>query len=300
MTEPKRRVNAKQFIKDYQSGMNADELKEIHGLNDRDFKRLLKTLVERKLLNAQDIRKLLAGRIRSDQEYTGTMDLLATQKVAAPKGDPDRCPQCGARVSERALTCPECGHMLPGEKRWEDVGRKKGALDRLPPWLLGCIIAFPIAVLGYYVIDDIIFPMTEATVEKQIQEKKRREDAKKAKTGLERKRAAQQQLDKHISNLIDRNVLTDADLSSGILTAGSDWPATQESRARRLLEEIRNMMAEAGRPENFEVVDLWETSLAKVSPEQIDLGPFDSPEPQPQPPVNEPNNKAPVQGPEPK
>jgi hypothetical protein len=283
MADPKRKINAKKFLADYESGMGAQELKDTHGLSDRDFKRLLKTLVERKMLKAQDIRKLLSTRLPTGEEHTGTMDLLATQKVTPKPHAPDRCPQCGAKVSERALTCPECGHMLPGQKRWEDVGRKKGLLDRLPPWALGCIVALPLAILAFYVLDDIIMPMTEATVEKRLEERKRRRAELATKTGLEKRRQARRELEQYLGALVETNVLTYVDTSSWILTAGSRWSRMPRSETRSLLEEIRDMMIDAGYEEEIKVLDLWENTVAIVSPDAINMGPFEKAAPSPPP-----------------
>ena len=44
------------------------------------------------------------------------------------------CPNCGRKISDRATTCPRCGHPLD-EETWETARRVR---DR---WRQGCAVA---------------------------------------------------------------------------------------------------------------------------------------------------------------
>ncbi len=75
----------------------------------------------------------------------------------------DRVPAVRSNCEQTSHSpCPECGHMLPGEERWESVEPPQRLVDRVPPLVLGSIIASPIAVVFFFLFKNIILPMSES------------------------------------------------------------------------------------------------------------------------------------------
>jgi hypothetical protein len=183
------------------------------------------------------------------------------------------CPQCGASVSKRALTCPECGHMLPGEERWESVEPKKRLVDRIPPKVLGCIIAFPIAVAFFFLFKDIILPMSESAVSK-------RADAIRNET----KGAAPRQVAKdmaaiassgiiksEVERLASEEILVRANDDFTVFTAGSRWNELGYDGKKQQLVGIRTALRKSGMAPRFELVSESGQSLAVVRGNDIQV-----------------------------
>jgi hypothetical protein len=79
--------------------------------------------------------------------------------------------------------------------------------------------------------------------------------------------------------LVEENVLTDADTSTWVFTAGSGWIDMPKPQAKSLLEGIRGLMSNAGYDQEVKIVDLWGNTVAKISPGAIKMGPFEKAQP---------------------
>ena len=174
MAEKKRKVNAKVFLNDLRTGMNREELLAMHGLNEKSLDKLVGMLVEREMLDPAELDSLPALTRHREEDMEPSE---GTGSEAAFSGVPgeipgsvilSQCPQCGAKVGERTLICPECGHVLPGQERWEEVEPKKSLTERIPPLLWGVILAIPVAVLLFFFFKDFMLPATEAKIDKRI------------------------------------------------------------------------------------------------------------------------------------
>jgi len=190
------------------------------------------------------------------------------------------CPQCGAKVTERMLSCPECGHVLPGQERWEAVEPKKGLTERIHPLVLGCIIALPIGIMLFFLFKDVILPMTEATVEKRTDAL--RQELPKGKTPIQAskdlaKRAASGVIRVETQRLISDGIIAEAKNDYRSFTAGSRWPELSDAEKRKALGDIRTALVRSGMAIHFRVVNDSGESLALVTDESIELYDGDGP-----------------------
>ena len=170
------KVNAKMFLKDFREGKSDGELMRLHGLTPQTLAKLVRVLLDKELLDPSELKSRRAEAPTEPEIFippSRPQDILPPEPVHEKnrqdyvQSSGSSCPQCGAQVTERMLSCPECGHVLPGQERWEAVEPKKGLTERIHPMVLGCIIALPIGIMLFFLFKDVILPMTEATVEKK-------------------------------------------------------------------------------------------------------------------------------------
>lgn len=287
MEKTKLKVNAKTFLEDFRSGKSDEELMNLHGLDRRSLNKLLRILVDRKLL---DEAELLAGHsFGSAGNHVGRplREPAVDRRVEAGPGaailkstdiDAARCPQCGAEVTKRVLTCPECGHVLPGEERWANVEPKKGFFDRVPPKLLGTILALPIAVVLVYVFRDMILPITEVKIDQgreaiRSELSKSKESIQAAKE-LAKKRGVRG-VQATVERLIGEEILQGAESEYSTFFAGRRWAEISAQDKEMHLSEIRSAKRNANLDEEFDLVDAQGQRLARVTPSSINLGPFE-------------------------
>jgi hypothetical protein len=277
----KTKINATRFVNDLRSGMDVEELMSLHGLNRIGLDRLLKVLVEKNMLHSSEVASMSSG-LHSTPEALPRQDLSNTSvrtdtsrpRMKAQHVDASACPQCGAEVSGRSLTCPECGHVLPGQKRWEDVDPKVPLLDRVPPWILGCILALPILVATIYVWKNIIVPMTEAKMEKKAAARKK-SSRPLGMTLQPRKKIvltnpnAEALLQKELDRLIAEDILAEVEEDGTVMTAGSAWMDLTKPEKETLVRRLRQALVESGHNGRFVVMDLWGNTLVTAQGSSI-------------------------------
>jgi hypothetical protein len=173
MDNKKRKVNAKRFLEDYRSGLSDQELMRLHGLSPASLQKLLLVLQQRGLLSAAVARAERSSRLpdaqtdrRSGRHERATRS--GQRSGPAPLEESGfHCRQCGASIDGNMLTCPECGHVLPGEERWSHVGTRDRMLPRVPPWVLGCVLALPIGIGLLLVFKHILIPLSSASIQQR-------------------------------------------------------------------------------------------------------------------------------------
>jgi len=287
MEKTKLKINAKTFLRDFRSGKSDEELMSLHGLDPKSLNKLLRILVARKLL---DEAELLTGHSFGSAGYHVGLPLRqpaadrqfeADPGAAIPKStnlDATRCPQCGAEVTKKVLTCPECGHVVPGEERWANVEPRKGFFDRVPPKLLGTILALPIAVVLIYVFRDMILPMTEVKIgqgrEAIRNELSKSKESLQAAKELAKKRGVRG-VQATVERLIGEEILQGAESDYSTFVAGRRWAEISAQDKEMHLSEIRSAKRNAHLDEEFDLVDAQGQRLARVTPSSINLGPFE-------------------------
>ncbi len=278
------KVNAKEFLHDFREGRSDEELMRLHSLTPGTLAKLLRLLVERKLLDPSELK---SRRTEAPTEPEILVppphrphDILPEEPVRVAR-PPDRvqdtgssCPQCGAHVTERMLSCPECGHVLPGEERWEAVEPKKGLFERIPARMLGYIVALPIGIMLFFIFKDVILPMSESTMEKRAEAI--RKEIPQGKSPLQASKDLARQAVKEIiqnetQRLIDAEVLAGADDNYRAFTAGSRWPGMSDDEKHKALEDIRTALRRSSMPMHFRLVNDSGQSLALVTDQSIEL-----------------------------
>lgn len=167
------------FLVDFRSGCSDEELARKHDLKQSALKKLLRVLEQKRLLSSADLEIRAVEAARMEASLTG----LDQPDLPRPEEFVSTCPQCRAAVTEKLLTCPECGHVLPGEERWSNLEPKKGLLDRVPPIVWGCIIALPIGLLVFYTFKGMLVSMRSTAAEKAQKSAAAEAHSKKASTG---------------------------------------------------------------------------------------------------------------------
>lgn len=284
MEKTKSKINAKKFLEDFRSGKSDEELMSLHGLDYKGLNKVLRLLVERKLL---DEAELLAGHSFRSVRPKETPSLRKPSidlrlmpdgpaTISGSVGDDDtRCPQCGATVTTKILTCPECGHVLPGEDRWANVEPKQRFFDRVPPKLLGTILALPILVILLYVFKDLIIPIAEVKIEKNRDALK--QDLTKSRESLQ---AAKELAAKRgmrgvqatIERLIAEEILQRVEPDYATVVAGPRWNEISTQEKETYLSEIRSAMRNASMDGQFDLIDPGGSLLARVKPSSISFG----------------------------
>jgi len=302
MEKKKPKVNAKKFLEDFRAGKSDEDLMSLHGLDQRGLNKVLRILVERKLL---DEAELLAGHsfrsaaaheaaplrnsrrgVRSalDSHDEPRADLTPRshprlhRPSPIPGSDTDgdtTCPQCGAAVTKKALTCPECGHVLPGEERWANVEPKRGFFDRVPPKLLGALVALPVAAVVLYVFKDMIVPIAEVKIERQReafkQELAKSRESIQAAKEVARKRGVRG-VQAVVERLIAEEILQSVEPDYSTFVAGPRWKETSLHEKELHLSEIRSAMRKANMDGEFDLIDSGGGLLARVNQSSIKFG----------------------------
>ena len=277
----KTKINATKFVNDLRSGIDAEELMSLHGLNRTGLDKLLKVLVEKNFLHSSEVASITSG-LHPTTEALPRQDLRETTvrtdtshpRMKAQDTGASACPQCGAEVSSRSLTCPECGHVLPGQKRWEDVDPKVPLLERVPPWILGCILALPILIATVYVWKNIIVPMTEAKMEKKAAVRKK-SSPPLGMTPQPRKKIvstdpnAKVSLQQELERLIAEDILAEVEQGGTLMTAGSAWMDLSKPEMETLVRRLREALVKSGHNGRFVVMDLWGNTLVNAQGSSI-------------------------------
>jgi zinc-ribbon domain len=278
------KVNAKTFLKDFREGLSDEELMRLHGLTPNSMAKLVRVLLDKELLDPSELKSRRASAPTEPEILIPAprpQDTLPPEPVHEKsrqeyvQDSGNSCPQCGAKVTERMLSCPECGHVLPGEERWEAVEPKKGLFERIPARLMGYIIALPIGIMLFFLFKDVILPMMEVTVEKKWADPLRKE-LPKGKTPMQAskdlaKRAATGVIRVETQRLMNDGIIAEAKDDYRSFTAGSRWPELSSAEKRKALGDIRTALVRSGMAIHFRFVNDAGESLALVTDQSIEL-----------------------------
>jgi hypothetical protein len=277
------KVNAKMFLKDFREGKSDAELMRLHGLTPQTLAKLVHLLLDKALLDPSELKSRRADAPTEPEIFLPPLppqDILPSEPVHEKRREEyaessgSSCPQCGAQVTERMLSCPECGHVLPGQERWEAVEPKKGLTERIHPMVLGCIIALPIGIILFFLFKDVILPMTEATVEKKkealLQEIPAGKTPIQASKDLA-KRAASGVIRVETQRLMNDGIIAEAKDDYRAFVAGSRWPELSQAEKRKALADIRTALVRSGMAIHFRLVNDSGESLALVTGESIEV-----------------------------
>jgi hypothetical protein len=302
MEKPKQKIKAKQFLEDFRAGKSEAELMRTHGLNRVTLEKLYNVLIEKDLLKASELRPAKiegsardadAVRVSQSVEPPEYAESLVGVPEAARNYNKTQCPQCGATVGKRALTCPECGHMLSGEERWESVEPQKRLVDRVPPMVLGCIIALFVGV-GLFFLFKALLPLSESAANK-------RANAIRNET----KGEAPMQFAKNMAGVASSNVIKDevqrltvedvlvrANSKFTVFVAGPGWNILGHDGKVKQLSSIRTALRRSGMDPYFRLVSDSGQLLAQVRGRDIQI--YDKPEDQSPASVTEPTGTQPA------
>jgi len=298
MAKPKLKVNAKSFVRDYRAGKSDSELMDSYNLSSDGLNKLLKMLVDKRMLFPSELKsdktfpstELLDAppfdeptpRPRPKRVYEPRRDLVieipSKPDEACPETsravDSSRCPQCGAQVTEKMLICPECGHVLPGEERWANVEPKPRLMDRIPPKVLGTLVALPAAIVLFFVFRDIILPMTESTIEKRSTAVRTARSTRSNDARL-KGRSSQvnpaEALDRLVEELIGSNVFANANEELTVFHAGPGWWRMSGDERLETLDRLRKAMRKSVGEFELEVLDSSGAAVAWVNHDSVEL-----------------------------
>lgn len=298
MGKPKLKVNAKSFVRDYRAGLSDDDLMDTYNLSRDSLDKLLTMLVDKNLLDASEVKSsgaFPATELVDDPTFGGSPSqprpkpfVPAKPETVDRKGpepkpagvhsgsavDSSQCPQCSAEITDKMLICPECGHVLPGEERWANVEPQPRLLDRIPPKVLGTVVALPIAVVLFFVFKDIILPMTDKTIENSGRTIQRREANSQRRAGSETlptKEQANANLDKLLDDLISGKILVDVDEDLTVFYVGPRWLEMSGDERLRILDRLRLSMILIMEEFECEVVDGNGRTVAWMSPRSVEI-----------------------------
>ncbi len=287
MQEPKKKVSAKRFVADFQAGRTDEELMEIYALDHKNLNRLFKKLIEKELLDANEVR-IHKTRDRTGDTSLGeaSIEVDSSERVAAStvgvaehrEVDPAVCPQCGAPASEKGLTCPECGHVLPGSRRWEEVDRKESIFHRLPALAWGCILAVPVAIVTYLFFAYYMYPAMSQETDKRVQAIRKETGGMTPQDAAKRVAAIKHRndLQAEVNRLISLDIFSRVETDYSVFTAGAMWAGLSRTSQTKHLSEISAAMARAEIPADFQVVDSGGFTVATVKHGSIELAKSDS------------------------
>jgi len=267
MEDHKQKVNAKKFVRDFRAGKSRAELMRDYGISGASLDKLVRVLVERKLLDLSEAAATASGNAAGSARPVG--------KAAIREKDPEfTCPQCGAEVGRRALTCPECGHVLPGEDRWQSIDQEKGLLSRIPRKVIGWGLAVPALVAMLFIIKDVVVPLTGHMADKKI------EDVRKARpvnsvVAPARENAAEavstEAIEQEVAGLIADGTLSAAGQDYATLTTGAIWEALAQDDRGQVLVRLQEAYRASGMTPIFELVDLLGKPVARVNDASVEF-----------------------------
>ncbi len=286
MAEQKQKVNAKQFIEAYRSGKTDMELMRLHSLSPKALEKLVKLLQEKGMLRPSDRGQKPAvsaphrpgvggpaphpgpagGRTESARVPPG--------RAQAPKGSINNCPQCGAEVHSRALSCPECGHILSGAGRWEQVKEKRGIFDRIPPIGIGFLIAAPIAVALFFFAKDFMLSASQTAAGRHIENLNKWKE--KGRTPMQSAqhmvgRLNNQVVQLEVNTMIMSDIFSAVDEEYRTFTAGGRWEGLSKAEKIDQLSKVRDAMRRGNMPVDFVVVNQSGETLATVTRNSINI-----------------------------
>lgn len=275
MEKPKQKVNAKRFVEDYLAGIEDGHLMQTHGLTRSTLKKLLVMLVEKNFLSRADLRESHRSLMNVTPEIENGQ---LSGGIRKDRPDPrSLCPQCGADVGKNMLTCPECGHVLPGEDRWARAERKKTLFERIPPRVLGIVIAIGVGIGLFFLFTRIILPMSDTIGEKRadaIRHETRGKSPKKAAKDMVQA-VTVKPVQYELNRLISEHILVSANEDYTVFVTAPGWARLSRVAKVNCLAGIRAAMEQSILTADFQLVAQGGQLLAKVKGSFIDL--YDEP-----------------------
>lgn len=101
MTDPgKRKLSAKEILKDIRSGMDSSGLKHKYGLSDKSLQSVYRQLLAAGALTEHEVQRLGPGDRSSESSHE------------VPKAPQWQCPACSAPLAAEVPECPVCGVVV--------------------------------------------------------------------------------------------------------------------------------------------------------------------------------------------
>jgi hypothetical protein len=282
MDQPKRTINAKKFVEDLRAGKGRHALMIEYAVSDQQLDKLLRMLVSRKLISPSEAELLEAPpppRFESawtDFERSTVPPPERPIKPSRPAADPDllsQCPQCRAQVSPTHLTCPECGHVLPGEHRWERAEPRKRLMERIPPLILGIILAVPVGIALFVFFRYFLLPAQAIKVEQRVEQIRKEGRGKTpievAKQGA--RGASLRTVQLEVDRLISAGVFQAADRDFSTFTAGPRWMEAGVDERITWLTDFVARMKNARHRVDFEVLTPDGQLVARATDDDIEV-----------------------------
>lgn len=301
--KPKKKVSAKAFLNDLRSGKTEQELMFLHDLDGRTMERLLDVLVNKKLLSQEEVQDwkdttMVFSERSTDRIFqvprpetfapTQVLNPTFPEPRAQPKPEVvegPKCPQCDALVPTKALACPECGHLLPGEDRWAMLEPEKGLLERIPPLILGTILSVPVAIAIFVLFYYFVLPAREHEVKQHISQIKSQKDSGSKGPGIvhvEARLAAIRSLRLMVRTMVSQGIFIAVDPKYQVFLAGKSWHSANQDTRIKWLTQISRALETAGMDVDFEVVDDDNRVLSTVYGPDMEFFKADEPQPGPQ------------------
>lgn len=273
--EKKQKTNAKKFVEDFRSGKSEEELMSAHGLNPGTLDKVFRALIDKNLLERAEVarRREPEPKFNEPLPHPEPLDWAAhsaeMRRISEAQQDSGSfCPQCGAKVSKKMLTCPECGHVIPGQDRWAEAEPKTGLLYRLSPKTIGCILALPVAVVLYFFFKNIILPMAETVGDKRAQAV--RKEIPSGKTPMQAAKDLARELSTktikaEVTRYIDDEILLSAREDYSAFTVGVKWDFLSAQEKETFVQELSLTMEGSGLKKDFRLVSPSGQTIAKVT-----------------------------------
>lgn len=262
----KKTVNVKKFLTDFREGASDADLMTRHGLDKRGLQKMLAILEERQLVPTEDLKRF---------RYASPATPEQGDPVAGgePDADPNsRCSQCGAHVTEEMLTCPECGHVLPGETRWSRVQPERSARFRIPPWIIGCIIACPMALGLYAVFKHVLIPMSAASIQKRTHHTGTpAHGAQHPAPGTGKAHSTVPPIQEKVQSLTADGILLKTSSDFTIFTVSDRWYKLSRDEKLSLVTLLASALEASGLGTSFEIRDDAGIVGARTNPQAVEL-----------------------------
>jgi hypothetical protein len=273
--EKKQKINAKRFVEDFRAGKSDLELMHAHDLSPATLDKVIRALVAKKLLDDAEVaRRSDPDAVFQEQSFSYPEPLdwashaAEMRRLSGSQTDKSSfCPQCGAQVSKSMLTCPECGHVIPGQDRWAEAEPKTSFLNRLSPKTIGCLLALPILVALIFFFVHIIFPMAETVGEKRAQAV--RKEIPHGKTPMEAARDMAKAVSRttirgEVTRYVDDQILSSAKEDYSAFTVGPKWESLSLQEKETFVQEMSLTLEGSGLKKTFRLVAPSGKTVAKV------------------------------------
>ena len=163
--------------------------------------------------------------------------------------------------------------MLPGEERWSQVEPALKLTERIPPAILGTILAIPVGIALFIFFWYFVLPAQETRVNKKI-DRLMQETGDKAPLKAAEQQASAASLrvvDTVYERLLFEEVFVDKNDDYTSLTAGVTWNNATNQQRVVWINLIGRAMTRAGLPAEFEIVDQSGNQIGYVTEKSIEF-----------------------------